>query len=310
MIIHLRENSFKKIFLTESTNSRRADRRTQEVIAQRLGVPVNDAVVQMQQRFRKYYFGYEGVNDDWFIVLEPNFYVIAAESGAFSNNTVGFNIRKMIQYIHTKCKTIEAENGRQAMLNYVSELKNTLVDGESFSNFVDNEYARKNGTTNNEPTYNKGNYTVIGPVTFEVAQYFGMYTDSHDTGDVICYTRSLNTWNDYTCDGSKAMYIMLNENWDMVESIYFHYNDKNAYDDYGLSMIFVIVDENGDLDTCNVRWNHDAVFARDKDTDYALDEADISELLGKPFSEVFKPLQEVGYMPVEKVEQLTGEVIK
>lgn len=44
--------------------------------------------------------------------------------------------------------------------------------------------------------------------------------------------------------------------------------------------------------------------------DGALDESEISELLGKPFSSVFKPLQEVGYMPIEKVEQLTGETIR
>ena len=311
MIVHLTENSFKKIFLTESTNSRRADRQTQEVIAQRIGVPAESpGVIGMQQSFRKYYFGSEGVNDDWFIVLEPNFYVIAADSNAFSDTNVAFNIRKMIQYIHTKCKTIEADNGRQAMLNYVSELKSTLVDGESFHDFIDKEYTAKNGTSSDEATYSKGNYTIIGPVTYEVAEYFGMYTDSHDTGDVLCYTRNPNTWNDYTCDGSKAMYIMLNENWDMIESVYFHYDSKTAYDEYGLSMIFLIVDENGNLETCNVRWNHDAVFAKDKDVDFALDEADISELVGRPFSEVFKPLQEVGYMPVEKVEELTGEIIR
>lgn len=163
MIVHLRENSFKKIFLTESTNSRRADRQTQEVIAQRIGVPAESpGVIGMQQSFRKYYFGSEGVNDDWFIVLEPNFYVIAADSNAFSDTNVAFNIRKMIQYIHTKCKTIEADNGRQAMLNYVSELKSTLVDGESFHDFIDKEYAAKNGTSSEESTYSKGNYTIIG----------------------------------------------------------------------------------------------------------------------------------------------------
>ena len=50
MIIHLRENSFKKIFLTESTNSRRADKQTQEAIAQRLGTTVNDPRVIETQR--------------------------------------------------------------------------------------------------------------------------------------------------------------------------------------------------------------------------------------------------------------------
>ena len=104
MIIHLRENSFKKIFLTESTNSRRADKQTQEAIAQRLGTTVNDPrVIETQREFRKYYFGVGGVNDDWFIVLEPNFYLIASDIGAFDDGNTAFNLRKMIQYLHSKC---------------------------------------------------------------------------------------------------------------------------------------------------------------------------------------------------------------
>ena len=282
MIIHLRENSFKKIFLTESTNSRRADKQTQEAIAQRLGTTVNDPrVIETQREFRKYYFGVGGVNDDWFIVLEPNFYLIASDIEAFDDGNTAFNLRRMIQYLHSKCISIGQENGRQAMLSYVSQLRNNLVNGESFNSFVDQLYSEKYGNDNEEDTmFEKGNYMVIGPLTYDVANYFGMFTDSHDTGGVICYTRNRNTWNDYTNEGEKALYIMLRDDWD------------------------------GELSTCNVRWNDDPEFPKDRYADGALDEAEISQLLGRPFSEVFRPLQEVGYMPVEKVEEITGEIIE
>lgn len=307
-LIKINESQRERLF--ESTNSRRADRQTLNIMTQRLGSSVDsEMIIDRHSKFKKYYFGSEGVNDDWFIVLEPNFYVIADEIGAFSNTEIAFRLRQYIQYLHAKCMLIELKEGRQAMLNYISKFKNTVVDYESFKTFWENEDSETNDTDTHEQVFNEGNYTVIGPVTFEVAHYFGAYTDSPYNGDVMCYTKNINTWNEYTCDGSKAMYIMLTDNWDMLDYVNFHYDNKDAYDEYGLSMIFVIVDEEGDLDTCNVRWNHDADFPKDKFTDLALYECEISDLIGKPFSEVFKPLQEVGYMPIEKVEQLTGEKI-
>jgi hypothetical protein len=309
MIVHLRENSFKKIFLTESTNSRRADKQTQEAIAQRLGTTVNDPrVIETQRNFRQYYFGVGGVNDDWFIVLEPNFYLIASDIGAFDDGNTAFNLRRIIQYLHSKCISIGQENGRQAMLSYVSQLRNNLVNGESFHSFIGQLYSEKYGDDNEEnATFEKGNYMVIGPLTYDIAEYFGMFTDSHDTGGVICYTSNPYTWNDYTNEGEKALYIMLRDDWDMLDSANYR---CEAYDDYALSMIFIMVDSDGELSTCNVRWNDDPEFPKDRYADGALDEDEISQLLGRPFSEVFKPLQEVGYMPIEKVEEITGEIIE
>jgi len=308
MVIHLNENSFKRMFLVESTNSRRADRQTQTIIAQSLNTSINDPkVIEMHQQFKTYYFGVGGVNNDWFIVLEPNFYSIASDIGAFDDNNVAFNLRKMIQYLHAKCRLIETKSGREAMLSFISNIKNNVIDGKTYSDFINQLYSSQNYDDDEENTFEKGNYTVIGPLTYEVANYFGMFTDSHDTGNPICYTRNHTTWDDYSEDGTNALYIMLRDDWDMLDSAYYK---CEAYDDYALSMIFLFVDQWGNLGTCNVRWNDDPIFPKDRYADGALDEEEISELLGKPFGEVFKPLQEVGYMPVEKVEQMTGEIIR
>jgi hypothetical protein len=55
-------------------------------------------------------------------------------------------------------------------------------------------------------------------------------------------------------------------------------------DKYGLSMLAVCVDENGNLITCTGRWNHDH-----GGNDHILDTREISELIGRNFYTVFKP---------------------
>ena len=54
-------------------------------------------------------------------------------------------------------------------------------------------------------------------------------------------------------------------------------------------MIFVIVDMDGNLATCNVRWNHDANYKPGADVDFALTREEISQLTGYNFFAKFKP---------------------
>ena len=60
-------------------------------------------------------------------------------------------------------------------------------------------------------------------------------------------------------------------------------NLYNAYDDYGLSMIFVWITPEGKLHECNTRWNHEAIYAPGHGVDNALNEVDIANLMGAPF---------------------------
>ena len=55
-------------------------------------------------------------------------------------------------------------------------------------------------------------------------------------------------------------------------------------DNYGLSMIAVSVDENGRLNTCTCRWNHD-----NGGNDSIMDPKQISEVIGMNFYQTFKP---------------------
>ena len=80
----------------------------------------------------------------------------------------------------------------------------------------------------------------------------------------------------------------MHKDWKNVEKK--HDDDTNSpYDTYGRSMIFVFVDAEGNLAYCNTRWNHDATYDAEHSTDHALDEREISEIVGVNFYEVFKP---------------------
>ena len=170
---------------------------------------------------------------------------------------------------------------------------------------VNNSYSIE--STNPESKSRKyGQYTVIGPLSYEESKQIGNYScfDSK-----VCYTQQLNTWEDWTNDGENNVYVMLKDGWRRQPEM--HDNENNSpYDAYGLSMIFVGVDPDGDLLFCNTRWNHNARY---DDINYgcddALDELQISKLLGVNFYSVFKPKQDLVYVSESKMKNIIKKAI-
>jgi hypothetical protein len=320
MIIHLNEHRFSKLFLTESKNSKRADKQTMQLIAQRSGWDINDErVLQAQRYFRSTYFGSEGVNVDWFIVLEPNFCAAAIDkgllrSGDVYSNEVYNDLLDLIKYAYRKAKGLIETKGREAMLQYIAELRGNVVGWDTLYEMVGKalENERQEAMEKaNQAQESESEYEVIGPVDFNEASEYGDYTAYQDGGE-ICYTQGGQTWNSYTHNDEYAVYILVKPNWDELEPVHDDEGEESAYDTYGMSMIFVIVDENGNLKTCNTRWNHEAIYRPDYDVDFALDETELSELVGRPFSEVFKPknpmtFEEKAQMILDKINDDNDE---
>lgn len=137
-------------------------------------------------------------------------------------------------------------------------------------------------------------YDILEDVNYEMARKIGKYSSPKGK---LCYTQSSLTWNEYTENGKNAVYILLKRGWKAIKPVHTecllkHLDEQDGespYDEYGLSMIFVFVSKNGNLITCNTRWNHDAAYPLNKDVDLALNKEEISNLIGKPFDSVFKP---------------------
>ena len=117
-------------------------------------------------------------------------------------------------------------------------------------------------------------YNIVKINTFKEASEYGKYTP-------WCVTHSKGAFNDYTNNGICVFYFCLKDGF---ESIPEKIGENCPLDEYGLSMIAVCVDENGECKTVTCRWNHD-----NGGNDNIMSTEELSRLLGVNFYEVFKP---------------------
>ena len=117
-------------------------------------------------------------------------------------------------------------------------------------------------------------YNIVKINTFKEASEYGKYTP-------WCVTHKIKAFNDYTNNGICVFYFCLKDGF---ESIPEKIGENCPLDEYGLSMIAVCVDENGECKTVTCRWNHD-----NGGNDNIMSTEELSRLLGVNFYEVFKP---------------------
>lgn len=118
------------------------------------------------------------------------------------------------------------------------------------------------------------NYNIVRIDNFEQSSQYGKYTS-------WCVTRDENMFDSYTSNGIGQFYFCLRNGFKNEPA---EPGEGCPLDSYGLSMIAVSVDENGRLNTCTCRWNHD-----NGGNDNIMDTKQISQVIGRNFFEVFKP---------------------
>jgi len=129
------------------------------------------------------------------------------------------------------------------------------------------ELASMKFTVNND-------YQIVRIDDFEQSSQYGQYTS-------WCVTRDKRMFDSYTSDGLGQFYFCLRNGFENEPE---EMGEGCPLDSYGLSMIAVSVDENGRLNTCTCRWNHD-----NGGSDSIMDTKQISQLIGMNFFGVFKP---------------------
>ena len=117
-------------------------------------------------------------------------------------------------------------------------------------------------------------YSIVKINNFKEANEYSKYTP-------WCVTHKIKAFNDYTNNGICVFYFCLKDGF---ESIPEKIGENCPLDEYGLSMIAVCVDENGECKTVTCRWNHD-----NGGNDNIMSTEELSRLLGVNFYEVFKP---------------------
>jgi hypothetical protein len=88
-------------------------------------------------------------------------------------------------------------------------------------------------------------------------------------------------YNSYTCGGINQLYFCLKNGFENIKPIV---GEDAPLDEYGLSMLSVIVNGEGELAYCTCRWNHD-----NGGNDSIMSAVEISDIVNVDFYETFKP---------------------
>ncbi len=117
-------------------------------------------------------------------------------------------------------------------------------------------------------------YEIVKIPDFESASKYGQYTS-------WCVTHDEYMFDNYTNGGTGLFYFCLRSDYQTVPK---NTGEGCPLDDYGKSMIAVSVNDDGSLNTCTCRWNHD-----NGGNDGIMTTEQISDLLGVDFYKTFKP---------------------
>ena len=174
---------------------------------------------------------------------------------------------------------------------------------DMYGDIIHLEYTRMKRRINNTVYEKNPAYKIVKINSFEQSKLFCKYTS---TVSPWCTTYSQSKYNAYADNGNNAIYHVIYNGFKDIEKPeiddelgggkkaswvdYSNINDDGMaylpYDEYGLSLLLVVVNPDGSLNNCTSRWNHElGVFARDY-----LDEEHLSSLLGVNFYDTFKPI--------------------
>ena len=117
-------------------------------------------------------------------------------------------------------------------------------------------------------------YDIVPIDSFDDAEKYGKYTS-------WCVTHSDDMYASYTKGGLGRFYFCLQKGFENVPEVK---GEGCPMDAYGKSMIAISVNDDGSLNTCTCRWNHD-----NSGDDNMMDTKEISEFFGVDFYKTFKP---------------------
>ena len=145
---------------------------------------------------------------------------------------------------------------------------------QRFAKAVSDDFEKNKTEINSMNFEGKSQYNIVRIDSFEQAQQYSQYTS-------WCVTHYENMFDSYTNDGIGQFYFCLRHGFENEAAVK---GENCPLDNYGLSMIAVSVDENGRLNTCTCRWNHD-----NGGNDSIMNPKQISEVIGMNFYQTFKP---------------------
>ena len=71
-----------------------------------------------------------------------------------------------------------------------------------------------------------------------------------------CHTNGKSTYESWTNNYTKFFFVIAKDGWEDIKPKDNPQKDDNAYDEYGLSLMAILVSRKGNLLNCTLRWNH------------------------------------------------------
>ena len=151
------------------------------------------------------------------------------------------------------------------------------------------------------------NYRIIPIDSFQEAQKYSDYTVTNDSKTHWCLTHMRDMFESYTNNGINRIYFCLRDGFENEKPIP---GEGCPLDNYGLSMLSVIVDTEGALAYCTCRWNH--AYGG---SDNALTLEQLEDVLGRNFYQTFKPfsreeLRAKGVIMFDELQDVINERLK
>jgi hypothetical protein len=167
-----------------------------------------------------------------------------------------------------------------AHLNEYDRNLNGLSAEELISKF---KQTRENNVKKEKQEINRikfgvSDYEIVKIDSYNDAKKYYKYTNPNSRW---CLTHMRNMYNSYTCDGMNQIYFCLKNGFENIKPIV---SENAPLDKYGLSMLSIIVNEEGELAYCTCRWNHD-----NDGNDSIMNAVEISKVVNVNFYETFKP---------------------
>ena len=100
-------------------------------------------------------------------------------------------------------------------------------------------------------------YKIIPFMSYEdLHEKFGGDKTGYDGESEWCHTNGQSTYESWTADYTRFFFVIAKNNWEEIAPHDDPRKDDNAYDEYGLSLMAILVSDKGRLLNCTLRWNH------------------------------------------------------
>ena len=130
----------------------------------------------------------------------------------------------------------------------------------------------------NSMRLNNNSYKIVKINDFKESQNYSRY---FNVDNRWCITESEEQFDNYTCDGTNQLYFCLKNGFEKIKPVA---GEGCPLDEYGLSMLSVIVDPEGNPAFCTCRWNHS-----NGGNDDMMNAVEISEVVGVNYFTTFLP---------------------